>query len=73
MKRRDLLASIATAARGAGIEWEMVHVSGRGDHEKWRLGHTVQVAIPRHREVNELTARSILQATESELGKGWWR
>ncbi len=73
MKRRDLLARIAAAAGEAGVRWEMVQLSGRGDHEKWRLGRTVQVSIPRHREINELTARSILQATESELGQGWWK
>lgn len=73
MKRRDLLAKIAAAAGAAVVDWEMVQISGRGDHEKWRLGRTVQVAIPRHREINEVTARSILHAMEPELGKGWWR
>jgi hypothetical protein len=31
------------------------------------------VAIPRHREIPELTARAILRELETELGKDWWR
>lgn len=62
---------IRSAARAKGIDW--VQVASKGAHEKWRLGSSVQVAIPRHREVNELTARAILSSTEEELGEGWWR
>ena len=57
--------------RENGLAW--VKVGSRGSHEKWRLGSSVQVAVPRHREINELTARAILAATEDELGEGWWR
>jgi hypothetical protein len=62
---------IRSAAREKDVEW--VQVGSRGSHDKWRLGATVQVAIPRHREINELTARAILASTERELGEGWWR
>ena len=62
---------IRSAAREKDVEW--VQVGSRGSHDKWRLGATVQVAIPRHREINELTARASLASTERELGEGWWR
>ena len=62
---------IRSAARENGLSW--AQVGSRGSHDKWRLGARVQVAIPRHREINELTARAILAATEDELGEGWWR
>jgi hypothetical protein len=31
------------------------------------------ISIPRHRELNELTARAIIAALEVKLGKDWWR
>jgi hypothetical protein len=63
---------ISERAIALGKAFEQVATSGRGSHEKWRVG-AVQVAVPRHREVNELTAQAILRATEPELGEGWWR
>jgi mRNA interferase HicA len=42
-----------------------------GQHEVWRCGETL-VVIPRHREINELTAGSIRRHLEAELGKAWW-
>ena len=71
MKRADLLRRIAAAAKSLGIGWEQV--STKGNHEKWRLGERVQVSIPRHTEINEITAQAILKSTESELGEKWWR
>jgi Asp-tRNA(Asn)/Glu-tRNA(Gln) amidotransferase A subunit family amidase len=38
----------------------------------WQCGVT-KVTIPRHREINELTAGAIFRALEDELGRGWWR
>lgn len=73
MKRRDLIKRISGAASAAGLSWEVVATSKRGDHEKWRLGSAAQVSIPRHREINEITAQSILRETERALGQGWWR
>jgi hypothetical protein len=63
---------IAEEARSKDKSWKMVRTSGRGRHEKWRLGATVQVSVPRHREVNDITAQAILKATEPELGEEWW-
>ena len=70
MKRTLLLRQIARAANDKGLEWE--RVSTRGSHDKWRLGRTVQVSVPRHAEINEITAQAILKATEQEIGEGWW-
>jgi hypothetical protein len=71
VKRTALLKQIAGAAKRTGLDWSQV--SSKGNHEKWRLGASVQVAIPRHTEINEITARAILKSTEKELGEGWWK
>lgn len=71
MKRVALLKQIAVAAKRSGLDWRQV--SSKGNHEKWRLGASVQVSIPRHTEINEITARAILKSTEKELGEGWWK
>ena len=70
MKRHRLLQMVAAAARAAECSWELVRQGG--SHEWWRCGAT-GVAIPRHREIPELTARAILRELETELGKDWWR
>ena len=72
MRRRELLKLVTERAAAMDKRFEKVATSGRGSHEKWRVG-AVQVAVPRHTDVNELTARAILRATEPELGEGWWR
>ena len=72
MRRRDLLRQIGTRAAELGKTFEQIATSGRGSHEKWRVG-VVQVAIPRHREINDLTAQQIIKATEAELGVDWWK
>ena len=45
-------------------------MASKGNHEKWRLGTSVQDSIPRHSEINEITAQAILGSTEFELGEG---
>ena len=32
-----------------------------------------KVTIPRHREINEITAQGIFTTLEAELGLGWWK
>ncbi len=71
MKRAALIKRISDAAKANGITW--TQVASKGNHEKWRLGRSVQVSIPRHSEINEITAQAILRSTESELGEGWWK
>ncbi len=70
MKRRDLLRRISRAATAAGVDWSEVR-EGK-EHTIFRIG-TLQISVPRHREINELTAEGILKDTEGELGEGWWR
>ena len=70
MKRRDLVLRITETARGAGLLFRLIRQSA--EHELWELGGT-RITIPRHREINQVTAVSIMKAFEAELGKGWWR
>lgn len=70
MKRDALLRKIRKAASGAGIAFGEVREGS--EHSIFRCGAT-SVSIPRHREINELTARRIQRDLEAELGKGWWR
>jgi hypothetical protein len=70
MRRRRLLGDIAREARATGKAWTMLRQGG--GHEIWACGET-KVSIPRHNEVNELTALRIMQALEAELRDGWWR
>ena len=58
------------AAGAAGKSWELVR-EGRL-HEIWRCGAT-QISVPRHREINELTATGILKTLEGDLGIDWWK
>jgi len=62
---------VAKAADAKDVEW--VFIRAGGEHDVYRLGKTIQVSIPRHQEINEITARKIMAAGENELGKGWWR
>ena len=70
MKRRDLLGRIAKAAAGVSVEFGLVREGGK--HSVYQCG-AQRFTVPRHAEVNEITARGILRHLESELGKGWWR
>jgi mRNA interferase HicA len=71
VKRRDLIRKIGQQAKARGLAWEAVRAGA--EHDIYRLGVAAQVSIPRHNEINEITARKILQTTESELGEGWWK
>jgi mRNA interferase HicA len=70
MRRRELVAKVQARARLRGREWSLDRRGGR--HDLWRCGQTV-VTIPRHREINELTALGILKSLQQELGENWWR
>jgi mRNA interferase HicA len=60
MKRRDLLRRLAD------LGWLLDRQGGA--HEVWRKGERT-LAIPRHVEVNELTARAILREAARTGGK----
>ena len=42
------------------------------NHELWRCG-PIQIAVPRHIELNEVTALGLCRTLEAVLGEGWWR
>lgn len=70
MKRRDLLRKIAAASADAGADFGEVREGG--NHTVYRCG-SESVIVPRHNEINEITAKSIMKNLEAELGEGWWR
>lgn len=70
MKHRDLIKKIRDAAKARGIPF--LKQRQKGSHEQWVCGST-PVTIPKHTEVNEMTAEGICKFLEDELGKGWWR
>jgi hypothetical protein len=70
VKRQVLTTKIAKAAREARLSWTLAREGKR--HEVWQCGETA-VSIPRHREINEITAQAIQKQLEKELGEGWWR
>ena len=58
MKRRKLVRLLRVIARSADTEFKFIR-EGRS-HQIWTIGGE-RVYIPRHREVNEHTARAILK------------
>lgn len=72
MKHRLLIKKIRAAAKTAAIPFARVPGRGKGSHQLWRCGRT-NVVIPKHTEVNEITAESICKTLEPELGERWWR
>lgn len=67
MKRTALLRRVGKAAKQAGVIWAFVRQGG--NHEVWSCGRAL-VTIPRHKEINELTAQSIMKDLEGVLGEG---
>ena len=57
MKRRELEKKLLT------MKWKLVRHGRR--HDIWSNGDD-DVAVPRHREINEYTARAILREAEGE-------
>lgn len=70
MKRRDLIQTIQRTAGAQHLSWGKIREGSR--HEVWRCGTTV-VSIPRHREINDLTAVGIFKDLEQGLGVRWWQ
>ena len=52
------------------MNWEFVREGA--SHSLYQLGAT-RVVLPRHSEINEITALSIMKDLEGQLGKGWWK
>ncbi|MBU7600716.1 hypothetical protein JGS22_024580 [Streptomyces sp. P38-E01] len=70
MKYRVLVRKIRDAASAQGIDFEMKRQNG--SHQMWSCGD-ISVVIPKHAEVNEMTAEGICKRLETALGKDWWR
>ncbi|MEU5075991.1 hypothetical protein AB0G76_31185 [Streptomyces asoensis] len=70
MKHRDLIKKIREAAKAQNVRFEKLRQ--KGSHETWVCGST-PVVIPKHTEVNEITAEGICKHLEAELGERWWR
>ena len=58
VKRADLIRKIDRAAANSGTRFDLVRQGG--NHTIYRYG-SQNVVIPRHKEINELTAKSILR------------
>lgn len=70
MKRRILIRKIAKEAKRQDVSWRL-HREG-SKHSVYSLDDEI-IPVPRHAEINELTARGILKQCEPKLGKGWWK
>jgi|RifCSP13_1_1023834.scaffolds.fasta_scaffold256515_1 hypothetical protein len=70
MKRRALIHRIRLAAVALGLPCVLIREGSQ--HEFWDVGG-FRFAVPRHRDLNELTAEAIMRDLERVLGEGWWR
>lgn len=66
MNRRALLASLSRSAKSAGLTVTLVRHGGR--HDVYSCGELI-IVIPRHREINERTARGIIAEVDEYLGR----
>lgn len=61
MKRGDLVKRLRQTAKAKGLELETVREGA--NHTLYRIG-SKQFPVPRHREINEMTAQGILKQAE---------
>jgi mRNA interferase HicA len=66
MNRRALLASLSRSAQSAGLTVTLVRHGGR--HDVYCIGELI-IVIPRHREINERTARGIIAEVAHYIGR----
>jgi mRNA interferase HicA len=64
------IRKINKVACQSDLKLELVREGGK--HTIYRCGSQL-VTVPRHREINEMTAIGIMADLEAELGKGWWK
>ncbi len=67
MKKRDLVKHLQQVARAAGTD--LVFVREGANHEVWTVAGE-RLVIPRHREINEHTARAIIRRAEEVTTNG---
>jgi hypothetical protein len=66
MKRRELEKALLQLFRKHDIS--ITKASG-AKHDKWLSVGVIMAIIPRHREINELTARAIVRQAERNIQK----
>ncbi|GII78620.1 hypothetical protein Sru01_36020 [Sphaerisporangium rufum] len=66
VKRKELLDRMARLALEFGFEFSKSPDVHGGSHDKWYVGGEA-VIVPRHNEINELTAKRILRVWEALL------
>lgn len=67
MKQRDILKALRKMAKEAGVEFVLVR--NGANHDIYRLSD-LAITMPRHTEVNELTAKGILKDANEYLNGG---
>ena len=65
MKKRDLVKKLKSMAREAGFE---LVFEGGSKHDKYRVNGEM-IVVPRHKEINEITAQEILKDLAEALGE----
>lgn len=60
MKRRDLMKRLAQIAKAQGVE---IRFTEGGNHTKVWIGDSSEM-VPRHTEINEMTAKAIIRKLE---------
>lgn len=65
MKKTDLTKQLAELAKNKSVVFEKLREGA--NHEVWAFNGR-RISIPRHREINEITAQAILGTAEETLG-----
>lgn len=66
MKRQALITTIAKMARKAGVAFTLRRHGA--NHDVYDLGGAM-IVVPRHAEINEMTAQAILKQARAALGQ----
>ncbi len=70
MRRRELLDRIREAAEARDLDLDQVREGKK--HTIFRV-RSVQFSVPRHTEINHITAEGIFKDLQVVLGERWWR
>ncbi|NIL86543.1 hypothetical protein RhoFasGS6_03947 [Rhodococcus fascians] len=69
-KRRDLLKTIAAAAKAAGLSFDVAREGA--NHTVYDLDG-LMIPVPRHREIGNRMAEVIWKQAAAQLGEDWWK
>jgi len=64
VKRRDLLKQLRSIAKATDTDFRLLRQGA--NHELWTIMNQ-RLVIPRHREINEHTARSIIKLAKETV------